>query len=285
MWMFSLLLSPGLARLARATRRTIWLLASLQMAVCALLDRLTGFDFTASIFYVAPIALTSWFGQGGDGSVAALLSSLLWVALNVQGRFTPLVLWNSLVHVGFFLIIAAALRSLRAALDRERLLARTDPLTGAANQRAMREIIESALVLHRRSQRPLTIAAIDLDGFKQINDTRGHPAGDLLLQQVVATIRQAVRATDTVARLGGDEFLLLFPEADQADARQITDRVQAQLDATFAAGGWPVSASIGVVTLLEVPESFEPIQQEVDHLLYASKAAGKHAIRYGMWPR
>jgi diguanylate cyclase (GGDEF)-like protein len=121
------------------------------------------------------------------------------------------------------------LGAMRMRLEREREAMRhwalTDPLTGAANRRGLAERIEYEVARHTRQNRRFTVVMIDLDGFKAVNDRFGHHAGDELLRDVAAALREAVRDQDTVARLGGDEFCVLAPETDRAGAAHLADRV------------------------------------------------------------
>ena len=113
--------------------------------------------------------------------------------------------------------VRRSLESERAAMRRWAL---TDPLTGVANRRGLGERIEYEVTRHSRLSHRFTVVMIDLDGFKLVNDRFGHPAGDELLRDVAAALREAVRDQDTVARLGGDEFCVLAPETgrDGGDA-------------------------------------------------------------------
>jgi GGDEF domain-containing protein len=117
-----------------------------------------------------------------------------------------------------------ALLELRFRLQQERHLARIDSLTGAANRRAFYESLEGELSRLKRYARPFSVAYLDLDNLKRVNDDLGHEAGDAVLCAVSATIGKILRRTDTVGRLGGDEFAILFSEADSDTARAATDR-------------------------------------------------------------
>jgi diguanylate cyclase (GGDEF)-like protein len=129
---------------------------------------------------------------------------------------------------------AAALR--RASLE--------DPLTRLANRRLLHERLDVELARVRRHGRPLTVVALDLDGFKAVNDRFGHPVGDEVLREVARALRRVVRAEDTVARTGGDEFVVLAPETGGAGARRLAARVEAAV-AQASAGLEGLGASVG----------------------------------------
>jgi diguanylate cyclase (GGDEF)-like protein len=151
-----------------------------------------------------------------------------------------------LAVVGGALAVLAAVRSrLEGERSAMRRWALTDPLTGAANRRGLSERIEYEVTRHARQKHRFAIVMIDLDGFKLVNDRFGHHAGDELLRDVAASLREAVRDQDTVARLGGDEFCVLAPETDRAGGEHLADRVRNAVR-RVTTGLDTLSASVGV---------------------------------------
>lgn len=144
-----------------------------------------------------------------------------------------------------------------------RKLARTDELTGLANRRVWADRFAEEVRRARRSGDPLSVAMIDLDGFKQLNDGEGHAAGDRLLKAVASKWSREVRETDLLARLGGDEFALLLPDCDSADGTGIVDRMRAAMP-----DGHTLSA--GVATW-DGEESFGEVVKRADEGLYDDK--------------
>src|SRR5205823_5425701 len=126
--------------------------------------------------------------------------------------------WNGVTRFATLALASSLVARLHSGILRERLLARTDPLTGAANARTFYEAVAVEAGRACRAARPLTLAYLDLDNFKQLNDRLGHAAGDAALVHVVQATRLNLRPADLLARLGGDEFALLLPEtpADHA---------------------------------------------------------------------
>jgi diguanylate cyclase (GGDEF)-like protein len=153
------------------------------------------------------------------------------------------------VAVPVLCAVAAVVAYLREGLEQGKASlaeqARTDPLTGVANVRTRDERLEYEIARHRRVGRELAILVLDLDRFKEVNDTLGHLAGDRLLRDVAAVLVNTVREGDTVSRPGGDEFCVIAPETDLADARILGDRVKDAL-AALSAAGEPLSAAVGV---------------------------------------
>ena len=158
-----------------------------------------------------------------------------------------------------------------------RHLALHDPLTGLPNRTLFYERAAHAIATHARSATTFAVTYIDLDGFKQINDTLGHSAGDALLNEVAARLRQCVRAGDTVSRLGGDEFAVLAEQVGTIDdATIVADRIIRALKQPFEIDGRPhqIGASAGVA-LHEQGTSAEMTIRSADKAMYDAKAAGK----------
>jgi len=163
-------------------------------------------------------------------------------------------------------------------LEREKELARTDVLTGLANRRAFYEALQAERARAARYRRPITLACVDLDNFKKVNDTLGHAVGDELLARVADVLRKTLRLSDTVGRLGGDEFALLLPETDAPSAEALLEKLRSILRRSMEAKNWPVTFSIGAATFLETPPSMEHMIRTADELMYAVKKSGKNRI-------
>jgi diguanylate cyclase (GGDEF)-like protein len=132
---------------------------------------------------------------------------------------------------------------------------------------------------HRRHRRPLTLAYVDLDDFKQVNDRLGHAAGDAALRLAADTMRQHLRGTDALGRLGGDEFAVLLPEADAAGAQMVIARLRDRLRERMRKEGLPITFSFGVLTCLKPPPSVDGLVQLADEQMYVAKNSGKNAIQ------
>jgi diguanylate cyclase (GGDEF)-like protein len=156
---------------------------------------------------------------------------------------------RALVAVPLLLTVAGIVAYLREGLEASRAQlaeqARTDPLTAIGNLRMRDERLAYELARHRRNGRPLALVLLDLDRFKQVNDSEGHPSGDRLLREVARVLSETVRSGDTVARPGGDEFCVIAPETGAAEAQHLAERIELALSALTAAGR-PLSASVGL---------------------------------------
>jgi diguanylate cyclase (GGDEF)-like protein len=165
---------------------------------------------------------------------------------------------------------------------RQSELARTDPLTGLYNRLGFDELATRELSRARRNASAITLLSFDIDGFKQINDKRGHAAGDDLLRAVGKAIRGAVRDIDVAGRLGGDEFAILLPDNRAVPPERAVERVRMVLMGEIARGNWPVTLSIGAVTVT-VRDREIGIDEMIhlsDKLMYAVKNHGKDAMKH-----
>ncbi|ALS99118.1 sensor domain-containing diguanylate cyclase [Lacimicrobium alkaliphilum] len=169
---------------------------------------------------------------------------------------------------------------LELALEKEQQLARLDSLTHIANRRAFYEFAEKEKDRSLRHHLAFTLAYIDLDNFKLVNDRFGHDTGDRLLKMVASNIKCSVRSSDMIARLGGDEFGVILPETDQPLARKMITRLISRLGETMTEHQWPVTFSVGVLTCYNGHIALEELMKKVDSLMYQIKHQGKNAVKY-----
>jgi diguanylate cyclase len=169
----------------------------------------------------------------------------------------------------------AVVRVIQLRFERERRALRAsalrDPLTGVANRRAFVERIRYEVARHTRQSRSFAVLALDLDGFKLVNDRFGHQAGDELLRDVAGALEREVREQDTVARLGGDEFYVLAPETDRRGGQQLAARVSRAVSGVTS-GLERLSASVGLAI-------FPDDGASATEVIEAADAAALHAKR------
>jgi len=164
-----------------------------------------------------------------------------------------------------------------------RFMAQHDALTGLPNRLSMQQRLALAMELAKRNRKKLAVMLVDLDDFKTINDTRGHPAGDQALVQLAARLRTSVRGSDTVARYGGDEFVVLAGELDRGeDAAMIAEKVADMIQVPLALQGGPakVSCSIGISVYPDDAQTSEELIALADKAMYASKAETDRRYAY-----
>jgi diguanylate cyclase (GGDEF)-like protein len=157
-----------------------------------------------------------------------------------------------------------------------------DSLTGLPNRRLFEDRVGQELVRSRRVGEPVCMFFVDLDHFKNVNDTRGHSAGDSLIQQVGQRLVDTVRSQDTVARVGGDEFAILLPGmADQLAIDQLALRTLEAMSAPFVVNGGEIatSASIGVAMAPNHGDTYDELLSHADEAMYMAKAQGRNAFQ------
>jgi len=158
----------------------------------------------------------------------------------------------------------------------------SDSLTGCMNRRSFESRLRIELRQARRRGSTIAVAAIDLDHFKVINDTRGHAVGDVVLKQVAGIMKQTARDTDGVARYGGDEFVVILPDTGWQGALTFADRLRRRVDEfVFGPPGAPVEVTISVGVALargSDPMSTEVLLHEADAALYRAKTAGRNRV-------
>ena len=161
-------------------------------------------------------------------------------------------------------------------------LSRTDALTGLPNRRQLADHAESALAAARREGSPLAVLFLDLDRFKHINDSLGHPVGDRVLVDVAARIQGCLRQHDTVARLGGDEFVMLLRQADAAGAEATAQRIIEALARPFVQGGlcFTVTCSIGIALFPHDGATMDELLRHADKAMYGVKDGGRAGYRF-----
>lgn len=171
--------------------------------------------------------------------------------------------------------------SLRRGLEYEELFAsaRKDALTGLANRRVFEERITGLMDGARRYKRPLTMASLDLDHFKQVNDNLGHQQGDRVLKQVADVFSRAIRSTDMLIRIGGDEFLLVMDDTDQKSGRILAERLCKAVGSMeiWSDSSTKLGVSIGM-SQWKTEESLEEWMERVDDILYNAKADGRSRV-------
>jgi len=179
--------------------------------------------------------------------------------------------------------VAVALENARLYEETE-LLAVTDGLTGLNNHRFFQSFFERELNRARRYNHPLSLVMVDIDHFKKINDTLGHPVGDRVLKEVARLLHEQARDVDLAARYGGEEFMLVLPETKKAEAQMLAERIRSaveknRFDDEITKGVGKVTISLGVSGFPEDGSEKNEIIDKVDKALYRAKAGGRNQVR------
>ena len=243
--------------------------------VVGVVDHFTGADIHVLSLYFVPIAIAGWrLGRIG-AVISSLLATLVWLAVlyTTGSRFSHLFVWivNFVTQGIAFLTVSILFAVLVESHRRELSLSLIDSLTGLGNRRALAEQATGSLLLCRRYARPVSMAYIDLDNFKSVNDSFGHVRGDELLRECGRVIRQSLRASDIAARIGGDEFVVFLPETTTENAVALMERLRNEIEVadTFRAVG--VTASIGVVIDDSATLDIDELLKRADAEMYRVK--------------
>jgi len=217
--------------------------------------------------------------------VAYLAYSPISHAIASDTKSMQLILFAGLaaLYLVLFRLVAGASRRLRRQAEANRELATHDNLTGLPNRALLRDRVEQAVRASRRSGRKVVLMLLDLDRFKEVNDTLGHHHGDRLLQQVGPRLQSALREADTVARLGGDEFVVLVPDVENAeDAVAVGEKLIEVLGAPFVIDDLTldVETSIGIAYTPEHGDTFDDLLQRADIAMYVAKGSHKGVSVY-----
>jgi diguanylate cyclase (GGDEF)-like protein len=274
-------------RLDRCNRAEILAMAVLGLLVVGGVDFITGFEISVSVFYLGPLALAAWYAGRGSGIIAATLASIFWfIADFASGHpysHQMIAIWNALVLFGLYIITATLISKLRQSLCMLQTLAQTDVLTGLYNRREFNTRLGLTLAYARRHDSVFSVAYIDVDDFKAVNDSKGHTGGDRVLQTIANVLKHSIRSYDTAARLGGDEFSLLLPDLDHDAARHFITKISYNLKQVPELNDWGISCSIGVVTFQAPEISPERALASADELMYQVKHKGKGAIEFSVY--
>lgn len=241
------------------------------------------------LFWIYPLILFNFFmvspGKALSATVMVMIG-LVGYTLTVPGTVFEShyqmisFLVTSMTASVLTFIFASRTRNQR---DKLQLLSVQDPLTGARNRRAMNEELQIASASQRRHGDQYAVLVMDLDSFKQINDTYGHQAGDQVLIDFVELIKTHSRKEDRLFRFGGEEFLLLLPNTDQSSLQTVASNLQQKIAQQLKGPGGPVTMSSGGA-ILQRGEHWESMLQRADQRLYQAKSAGRNRTVVTDWP-
>lgn len=239
-----------------------------------------------------PLLINNLAGLGDSSStlpgsviiVPLILTNYALGALVLCGSQPNLFCLSDLYLLDSFAATAtAAIHNATLYAEVERL-ATTDTLTGLTNRRKFFELGELEMHRFRRFHKPLSAMMLDLDNFKEINDTYGHASGDLTLRTVAQRVQTSVRVVDILGRYGGDEFAVLLPDADLGEAHEIAERIRAAVTATPIMVGQDaitVSVSIGLAQAYDRQDNLSGLLGRADAALYNAKERGRNRIEGG----
>lgn len=247
-------------------------------------DWLTGAQLRVFPLYFVPILLVASRLSRGYALASAAIATVIWVTANslvedATAIAFPIQAANAVTMFAAFAIVAVLFAEVRERLRAEERSSRTDPLTQLPNRRGFLERADVLIAAGRRSARSMTLAYIDLDHFKAVNDEQGHAAGDAALRLIANLLVQATRVGDIIGRLGGDEFGALFPDTTVHDAQVMLERVRGQIADQMRERGWPITASIGAITFSASSYELSQAIGAADATMYAVKQGGRNRVQ------
>jgi diguanylate cyclase (GGDEF)-like protein len=258
-------------------------LAAVAVLLIAYVDYVTGVELRVFPLYFLPVLVVSLRLGRWPGLATAAACAAAWDLARrlpgLHGSQSAIDIANLFVMAIAFAVVALLGAAQRGWLERERALSRTDGLTGLLNGRGFYEAAAVELARSSRYRHPLTVAYVDLDDFKEVNDRYGHTRGDAVLVAVARAMRRACRSTDLVGRLGGDEFVILFPETGREAAEPALVKLRSRVQEVARADGHAVTVSVGSVSFADPPGDVEVLVHEADRAMYAAKGGGKDALR------
>ena len=261
-----------------------WLFAGLAVLLAiAAVDVATGFKLRLAVLYLIPVLIFTWFIGRLFGVMFSILACTSWTYVDMMaGRYhevPKLLVWDWGALLLGFILLVVGLSALRRALVNAYFQSRKDVLTGLVNKGGFYQVVSAELEMCRRYKRTLSIAYIDCDNFKMVNDRFGHHVGDNLLRVISKTMVRKLRTSDLPGRLGGDEFAIMLPETSAEACRMVIEMLQQRLLHEMKEHGWPVTFSIGIATFIRMPSSIEETIHQADKLMYAVKQSSKGAIK------
>ena len=187
-------------------QRIVFAISILAILLIGYYDYKTGAQISMMLLYAVPILVSSWYCGKLEGIIVAVFAAASWLIVNLTNQLhsesATIISWNAFTRLSIFVLIAYIISlqaQLRRLLEREKLRADTDSMTRLLNTGAFRARVEQEIFRAQRYKHPLSLAYIDLDNFKQVNDIQGHAQGDNLLQQVSEIITNNIRIIDIAA--------------------------------------------------------------------------------------
>lgn len=263
-------------------RLVVMTLALVAVAGLTLLDYLSGPGVGYAVFYALIVMGATFHAGWVAGGIIAILSSGAGLSARLfysAGDITVAeALWNLGNELAVFAALVIALYHGRSLLDRLASQSRMDLLTGVLNTRGILESFERERSRALRNASPLTLAFIDLDDMKRVNDELGHAKGDEMLRTLATSVLSSIRESDVFGRVGGDEFALILPDTDEQDAVKAIQRLRSVINRRTHDRGPYISVSVGVVTFRRDPPVAVDALRAADALMYVAKRAGGNRV-------
>lgn len=252
------------------------------VTVLGIFDALSGPHVGFALFYALAVMGVTFHGGWVAGAIVAILAAGTGLSARLfyagDEISVAAALWNLGNEVAVFVVLVIVIHQLRSLLDQLAAQSRTDLLTGALNTRGVLEAFERERSRSLRNVSPLTLAFVDLDNMKRVNDELGHAEGDEMLRTLAGSVLSSIRQFDVFGRVGGDEFALILPDTDEHEALKAIQRLRSVVNRRTHDRSPYISVSVGVVTFRRDPPEASDALRAADALMYVAKRAGGNRV-------
>jgi diguanylate cyclase (GGDEF)-like protein len=253
---------------------TIAILSILAIGAIFVVDLADGKEIWLHILYVFPIGVLALSCAGITPVVIGVLLSLVFLVITLLGYGLPTaaVTANMLIALAAYALVAGLTRLARTSAIAMEILATTDALTGLHNRRSFEKLAEQEIARTIRYGSTFSLALLDLNQFKLLNDSRGHGVGDEALRLLADVLRTNIRRVDFAARIGGDEFAIMMPGTDGTNCAALCEKLSSIIVDRMKEAGFALTASVGYVCSHDAPDlSLSVLMQKADEAMYAAK--------------
>ncbi len=271
----------------RQSKAQIILLATSLFLLDEAIDYVTGPELNVSFLHLIPVFLVVWNAGLIPGLVYSVFCTFVIFFISIHSLFTVSIAvqgFNAGANLVFLSAFALVLNYLKKYLDNITYLAEVDGLTELLNARSFWKRAQQEIKISTEKKLPFTLIYIDVDNFKQVNDTMGHGAGDEVLRTIGKFLNSHFRKDDIRTRIGGDEFAVLLPGYSTKEAETEIPKFHQQMNQALGKHHSTVTCSVGAVTFLEAPVSVQTAISEADKLMYQVKMNGKNNYLLRAYP-
>jgi len=245
------------------------------------LEMISTNEIPLQVLYIFPLTAMAIHCEKTSLVVGAVILSIVFQVVTLLAHEN--VSASSKITIALIILasnamVASVARYARAHYLEAERLASIDWLTGLHNRRSIELVTDKEIARHKRYGGVFSFALVDLDNFKDLNDSRGHSVGDEALKLLAEVLRKHTRESDTVARLGGDEFAILMPNTQAVDSVRLCQQLSRKVATRMADAAFPVTVSIGCTTFEQTPEATSEIFEKADKAMYSAKANGKGCV-------
>lgn len=253
-------------------------LCLLSLLLLFAMDTLLGNELRLHMLYVFPVAAAALHcSRSLDAILVSVAAAAAQICIITSYEFSVTSKFVSIsVAVIVLILISVMSRAARRAYLLAQRLMETDQLTSILNRRGFESLLQSEIARQSRYGSSFSLAMIDLDSFKELNDIRGHMFGDEALKLTAEKLTSITRPSDKVARLGGDEFAVLMPNTNLVECEEVCKRIVLSLADEMRSHGFNITASLGSVSFYQPPLDERAALDMVDKVLYQAKARGKN---------